>query len=372
MILCSPAEAATPERKCLIGHPGLAGGRWLRRRRYNLTKVVRLVMQTPVSRAFQRSSDQVLSLSKSDKILLPTGGRWSGMAKFIWLASYPKSGNTWLRFLIASLIRGPIKSSVEVARQIPDVHNALAGVHLFGRRTTVIKTHWKFWTEMPLREDTIGAVYIIRNPIDVLESNQNYAFMRSGNLRKEASPEEIKKAAGKLADDFIAHGGHPRFKEFGIGTWEENVRSWTWPDISLPRRIIRYEDLVAHPEEKLSDLARFLDLKRTDKQVAAAVAACSKGIMRAIEEKEIADREEGIFFQKRNSSNIDAGHRFVDRGIDGKSLFRLTPEQRRRAVERFAPIMTQFGYIPSKDAPRVARSTKVDGKDAGKVQRPSA
>ncbi len=268
------------------------------------------------------------------------------MAKFVWLASYPKSGNTWVRFLLATLVRGQIKSSLEVSRQIPDIHDSISGEHLFGRRTTVIKTHWKFRTGMPLREDTIGAIYLLRNPVDVLESNQNYAFMRSGNLRRDASPEEIRKAAAKLVDEYIEHGGHPRFDRFGIGSWEENVRSWTWPDIDFPRLTVRYEDLKTQPAEKLAEICRFLDLKRSDKQIDAAVTACDKEAMRALEEAEIGARREGIFYQARNSPNIEAGHRFVGRSAEGASIFRLTQEQRRRAAARFAPLMRQFGYLP--------------------------
>lgn len=295
------------------------------------------------------------------------------MAKFVWLASYPKSGNTWIRFLIATLIRGEIKSSQDVAVQIPDIHEGLHGVHLIGKRTTILKTHWKFWTEMPLREDTVGAVYIVRNPIAVMESNQNFAFLRSGSLRKEASDHEIAKAASKFVDDFIEHGGHARFRQFGIGTWEENVRSWTWPDISFPRLVVRYEDLKAKPEETLGKLAGFLSIKRTEAQIAAAIAACSKARMKALEEQEIAARSQGIFYQERNRQNIMAGHRFVDRSIDGKGFFKLTPDQRLRAITRFAPLMQAFGYLP-RSAVMAPIGNKENGARRGRVirvERPS-
>src|SRR5262245_64756041 len=101
------------------------------------------------------------------------------MAKIVWLASYPKSGNTWVRFLLANLMVGDVTASEQVKIQIPDIHEGITGQHLFGGHTTIIKTHWKFWTGFPLREDTIGAIYVLRHPIDVLESNQNYDFMRS-------------------------------------------------------------------------------------------------------------------------------------------------------------------------------------------------
>jgi hypothetical protein len=266
------------------------------------------------------------------------------MAKIVWIASYPKSGNTWVRFLLANLLLGKVENSAQVARQIPDIHDGIAGSHLFGKQTTLIKTHWKFWTGLPLREDTIGVVYLLRNPIDVLESNQNYALQRSGNLRREATAAEIAKLADQLVDDYITHGGHPRFRAFGIGSWEENVRSWTFPGIAYPRLIVKYEDLKADPAAWLEKLCRFLQLERNDEQIRKAVDGASRDAMRRLEESEIAARTDGIFYQSRNDPGIAAGHRFVGRSASGVSLFKLTEDQRRRAEQRFLPLMREFGY----------------------------
>src|SRR4029453_3680957 len=137
------------------------------------------------------------------------------------------------RFLIANLLLRKVENSAQVMQQVPDIHDGVSGAHLFGKRTTLIKTHWKFWTGLPLREDTIGAIYLIRNPIDVMESNQNYAVQPSGNLRREAP----------LCEDYIKKGGHPRFSQFGIGSWEEHVRSWTFAGIDFPRLVVKYEEL---------------------------------------------------------------------------------------------------------------------------------
>ena len=266
------------------------------------------------------------------------------MAKIVWIASYPKSGNTWVRFLLAHLLLKNIERSAQVARQIPDIHDGVAGAHLFGKQLTLIKTHWKFWTGLPLREDTAGAVYLLRHPIDVLESNQNYALQRSGNLRREATPAEIAKLAHQLAEDYIAHGGHPRFRDFGIGSWEEHVRSWTFPGIAFPRLVVKYEDLKADPAAGLEKLCRFLQLKRSDEQIRQAVENASTDSMRRLEEAEIAGRIDGMFYQPRNESGIAAGHRFVGRSASGESLFKLTDDQRRRAEQRFLPLMREFGY----------------------------
>ncbi|HET7852810.1 MAG TPA: sulfotransferase domain-containing protein [Methyloceanibacter sp.] len=266
------------------------------------------------------------------------------MAKIVWLSSYPKSGNTWLRFMIANLVAGKVSSSSEVVRQVPDVHEGINGQHLFGNHTVVVKTHWKYWSGIPLREDMIGAIYIIRHPIDVLESNLNYAFQRSGSLREVTDAAEIGRAAEKWADDYIHHGGYPRFRQYGIGTWEENVRSWLWSGLSVPRLLVRYEDLLADPVAGLTKVAKFLGSAKSGADIALAVERSSRARMQEIEEREIDKRVEGFFYQARNSSGLVAGHRFVGRSANGEDLFRLTQDQRDAALQRFASIMKEFRY----------------------------
>lgn len=266
------------------------------------------------------------------------------MVKIVWLASYPRSGNTWLRFMIANLVAGKISSSSQVMKQVPDIHEGINGHHLFGNHTVVVKTHWKYWSGIPLREDTIGAIYIIRHPIDVLESNLNYAFHRSGSLREGKEPAEIERSAARWADEYIEHGGSARFRQYGIGSWEENVRSWLWSGLSIPRLLVRYEDLLSDPGAGLTKVAKFLGSAKTADDIALAVQHSSRANMRGIEEEEIAHRNEGFFYQTRNSSGLAAGHRFVGRSASGADLFRLTQAQKEAALERFASVMKEFQY----------------------------
>jgi hypothetical protein len=266
------------------------------------------------------------------------------MAKVVWLASYPRSGNTWARFLLANLMLGEITASSQVGNQVPDIHVCINAQHLFGPHTTIVKTHWKYWTGIPLREDTIGAIYLVRNPIDVLESNENYALMRSGHLREQATEQEVAELAERWVDDYIANGGYPRFQQFGIGTWEDNVRSWLWPGLALPRLLVRYEELVWDPAAGLAKMARFLGLQKSDDEIARAVDQSSRTRMREIEEREIAKGIEGLFYQTRNRSGIEAGHRFVGRSASGTPLFTLSAEQRAAAERRFGPPMKELGY----------------------------
>jgi len=267
------------------------------------------------------------------------------MAKIVWLASYPRSGNTWLRFMLGCLLKGsPVVSSAEVSRLLPDIHDGIRGDALFGKRTTIIKTHWVFDAELPLREDAVGVIHLVRNPLDVLESNQNYALTRSGEVFAQMSQEERQTKAYQFAEDYIANGGHPRFAEFGFGSWEHHTLSWASPRNEMPKLALRYEDLLADPMTQLRRIAQFLRLEKTDREIAAAIEASSIAAMRRIETREIEQRIEGVFFQTINAAAYDAGQRFV--GSD-RSRFFLTSEQRQRALARFAGLMRRLGYATS-------------------------
>lgn len=267
------------------------------------------------------------------------------MAKIVWIASYPKSGNTWLRFLLANALhQKPIASSAEVRELIPDIHEGILGRHLWGPRSTLIKTHWAFNTRFPLREDTVGIIHLVRHPIATLESNQNYAINRSGNLSREASATQLDDLARKFVEGFIQNGGHKQFIPNGIGTLEEHVASWSSPILRYKRIQVRYEDLVRDAAGELRKLLAFLGIARSEAEIAMAVESASADAMRRIEENEIADRREGIFFQTRNEAAIESGLRFVGRAADGKSRYALTPEQKAAARQRFAGLIEQLGY----------------------------
>jgi hypothetical protein len=130
------------------------------------------------------------------------------MAKIIWLASYPKSGNTWVRFIVANLICGNIESSDVVHRLVPDFHTGISWQHLMRNGGLLLKTHLKYFKEMPLREDTIGVVYILRNPLDVIVSALNYSELRSGQKNKEQCQAFI--------TEFIENGGLNEWKRFRL------------------------------------------------------------------------------------------------------------------------------------------------------------
>jgi hypothetical protein len=99
--------------------------------------------------------------------------------RIVWLASFPKSGNTWLRFLVYSYMYGPPQASSEVGERIPDIHHGAKLSVPPGDGQLFVKTHLMPGPNHPFMDRTQGFVYVVRHPKDVLLSNLNYARLAS-------------------------------------------------------------------------------------------------------------------------------------------------------------------------------------------------
>jgi hypothetical protein len=254
----------------------------------------------------------------------------------VWLASYPKSGNTWLRFLVCNLVFGPQDSAAALNQLAPDIHEL--GPNLAVPATPVLmKTHFAFGPSLPLAAHTAAAIYVVRHPADVLVSNFHYA-QRSGS----AAPDPA--GFDRFASEFLAKGGDPRWIRLGIGRWDENVRSWLAPGHPFPVLKLRYEDLLAEPHAGAQRICEFLGLDKTPPEVERAVAGASFERMRSIEESDIRSKKVGVFFKPYLQSTIDSGLRFMRSGKAGEGARRLSDEQRRAVTAGFGPLMAELGY----------------------------
>ncbi len=292
------------------------------------------------------------------------------MSKIVWLASYPKSGNTWVRFIIAHLVYQNIVTSDDVHRLIPDIHKGITSFHLIGERNIFIKSHLKYFDGMPLREDTIGAIYIVRNPLDMIASAINYFAIRDVKTLSEVSDEQQNTIRQSVIREFLEKGAPERWLRVGMGTWTEHVSSWLRKDLPFPRLVLRYEDLKTKPGECVADLCQFLNIERSAEQIDAAVAASSFDSMREMEEREIGEGRPGLFGLENPREAFSLGLRFMNRGDSGSYREVLTDEQAELAKQRFGPVMTKLGY--EADAPpriyTFANGIKIDRKHLLQIQ----
>lgn len=186
----------------------------------------------------------------------------------LFIVSYPKSGNTWLRFLIANLLRpqAPV-TFLEADRIIPSVDGRSRKYLGKLPRPRVLKSHYSF---EPAYERII---YIVRDPRDVAVSQYHYQIKR--RVLDENHP----------IDDFVS-----RFvaaKVCPYGSWAENVGSWLVARLHHPGFLwLRYEDLLARTETELLRIACHLHVEATPELLAQTIARSSADRMRNLERLE--------------------------------------------------------------------------------------
>ncbi len=255
----------------------------------------------------------------------------------VWIASYPKSGNTWLRFLTCNLLYGRQDSAAALNTLIPDVHEMgpeLAGFSGAG----FMKTHFEFSAQRPAFSRTAAAIYIVRNPADVLASNFHYSQRSAGNT------DDSRDAFDQYFEAFIRHRGDPRWAQLGMGSWDGNVRSWLATPQAFPVVKIRYEDMSANPIHVAQMLATLLRPALTTEKIKEAVRDSSFERMREIEDADIREKRVGIFYKPYLQTSIDLGRRFMRRGAVGDGAGHLTADQQARLRAVFGPLMAELGY----------------------------
>lgn len=183
----------------------------------------------------------------------------------IFLVSFPKSGNTWTRFLLANL-RFPEQPATwaNIDRLIPDPTGTNKRDFDHMPRPRIIKSHECFDPRYP------RVVYIVRDPRDVVVSQYHY----HRKIRKIEDDSPIEKFVARfLAGETCPHG-----------SWGQNIGTWLYTSEGDPRfLLLRYEDMVADPARELAKVASFLKLPSSPELIAQAVERSSADNMRKLE-----------------------------------------------------------------------------------------
>ena len=194
----------------------------------------------------------------------------------IWCASYPKSGNTWIRAIIASLIYSEdgifnfnlLKKVGQFPRRyhfkeltddFTDLNNlskywitAQEKINSDGK-LRIFKTHngnYNFSeNNFTNKKNTLGVIYIVRDPRNIISSLSNHY-----------------QHDFKISTDFILNeksflsNKDPNYKSDEniitlLGSWKNHYNSWK---ISSNLLLIRYEDLILDVKSQVNKLSNFL------------------------------------------------------------------------------------------------------------------
>ena len=252
----------------------------------------------------------------------------------IWISSYPKSGNTWVRFIVSGVLKdGPLETSGEIEALTPDIHKHSLDQLPMARGQLFLKTHWACAPAMPLYGVTKGAIYIVRHPGDVLASNLAYLGY-SKNRQKN------------LVEEFIEKGGLIHWTRFRMGTWVESIESWCFREHPFPVLVLRYEDLSAAPVDRIQEIARFID-HPVSADIAGKIAHGTRfSSMRTMEMRE---RNQGLsrensFFVTEATDDLKGKRSFMRTGKVQQYRKLLSPNQQARFERRFDGYLKKLGY----------------------------
>lgn len=260
----------------------------------------------------------------------------------VWLASYPRSGNTWMRFLLTNLLYHSSANSREIEQWIPDIHIRTNPEDIFNPKVQFVKTHMKLTEGIQKIKKFSHFIYLIRNPLDVLVSNLNYLIW---NDYQRVSTLDLNRISENYINHFIQGQGDLRWKSLGFGTWNEHVASWLGHANRLTGMVIRYEDLLEDPAREMKHLCDFLDITPEPETLKHAIANSSFQKLKEIEQNSYREQTGSCFYSPDRQQAYEAGFSFLNRGKAGLGKALLSLDQQERAKQAFAAYLEYFGYL---------------------------
>jgi len=276
------------------------------------------------------------------------------MGNIVWLASYPKSGNTWMRAFLANLMANRAEpltpnqlSDYADDEALPERFSELAGkpseqlevaeiaalrprVHMLiaqrAQGTRLVKSHNMIGSVdgHPLYnwQVTAGAIYIVRNPLDVAVSMTHHFGL------------SVDEAIDRLGNDQVATANDAMFVMQMLGSWSRHVAGWS--DRAGPKiLVLRYEDLLEKPAKQFAKAAKLLGIGHDKTRVERAVKNAGFQTLAALEKRE-------GFVEAAGEKS-----RFFRAGRSNQWREVLNREQVARVVQDHREQMARFRYVPA-------------------------
>jgi len=276
--------------------------------------------------------------------------------KIVWLASYPKSGNTWFRVFLTNLLRensqpahiNELKETgIASARNLFDEITGLPSEDLTHEEIDALRPGVYQWiaaeaedlvfkkvhdayTYLPdgrplfPPEASHSVIYFIREPLDVAVSFAHHSAK---------NPEKMLETLNN--PNFAFCGKRHRFYNQlrqKLGTWSQHVKSWV-DQGNIPVHVMRYEDMQNDTFQTFQSAVRFLKLDKPDESIQKAIELSDLSVLQAQEQKK-GFREKSI---KAAS--------FFRKGSIGEGSKVFSKQQQHQIIDNHVDILQRFGYL---------------------------
>jgi len=237
----------------------------------------------------------------------------------VFIVSYPKSGNTWLRFLIGNLIYSETEVTFSnIEKKVPDIYYLTRRNARKIPKPRYLKSHEYYDPRYK------KVIYIVRDPRDVAVSYYNFCI-KFGYFDETHSIDEfvLDYCDGRIGDGC---------------SWQQHVGSWLGAMRNDRRFLfIKYEDLLIDTQHCLENIACFLEKPVNDEQLSRVVMSSTAKRMRELEEQQ-SDVWAPTKHSRRNKV-------FIRKARSGVWRDELSSENASIIENRFQRMMRKIGYL---------------------------
>ena len=283
---------------------------------------------------------------------------------FVWLASYPKSGNTLVRSMLAAyffskdgvynfdLLKN-IKQfpnitlfenlGIDIKNEKEVIKNYIKVQESFNKKNSVqfLKTHSYLFNiqNNPFTnlKNSLGAIYIVRDPRNVVTSYAHHT-----NITVDKAADDLINLS-QMGGDLNKNRGSERTKVF-TGTWNTNFHSWKSFKHEDRYLLIKYEDLINEKEKNFTKILEFiyklqkakfiLDQKKFENVIRSTNFSNMKNL----------EKEKG-FFESKIDKKTGKTIPFFNLGHENKWEKLLDVKIRKKIEISFKKEMTELGYL---------------------------
>lgn len=260
---------------------------------------------------------------------VPAGRRMTVYPDDLFITSYPRSGNTWTRFLIGNLIyQDKPVTFANVETRIPSIY--MFPDRKLRRLPRIFKSHDCFDPRYR------NVIYIVRDPRDVTVSAYHYS------IKVRILPDSC------AIQDFVplfmgGNFGSGLLADPRWGCWYDNVASWLAMRHNRRFLLLRYEDMLQDPRRELVKVAEFLKMDPTPERLTRAIELSSAEHMRNLEKTQAKD------WQLTKDTRSDKN--FVRKAKAGNWQSELPPQSVREIEASWGVLMQTLGYESSTAPP---------------------